>query len=225
MWNYIEKLASAVFNDVVSGLRGYHQNISLSMEQLEQDIVDERLQIIKENQIKGILPTRDLVTSINCVPVDCKCIEKCKCHPEFGTPIAHFEIPQLLMDFGKSPIEYLGTVDKETSFTYGTSVRQMQYQKYGRRGKSKPYVFIDTTPNENGMYDCYLFNAPLLKVVSIVAIFKDPRQLSNYSCCIENEDYNYSWIDNEIKKRVTMKKIQYYKQLQTPLKPNDQQYT
>jgi len=38
-------------------------------------------------------------------------------------------------------------------------------------------VYIDTTPNANGMYDGFIFNAPLLKSISIIAIFKDPRQL------------------------------------------------
>jgi hypothetical protein len=35
MYNQIEKLASAVYNDIVGGLRGYHANPSISMEQLE----------------------------------------------------------------------------------------------------------------------------------------------------------------------------------------------
>jgi len=52
-----------------------------------------------------------------------------------------------------------------------------KYHKYRRRGKSRPYVYIDMSPNENGMYDCFVFNAPLLKQVSIVAVFKDLRQL------------------------------------------------
>lgn len=225
MWNYIQQLASAIYNDVVSGLRGYHQNISLSMEQLEQDVVDTRLNIIKQYQLKGQLPTKDLLMEINCIEVDCKSLEKCKCHPEYGEPVAHFEIPQLLMDYGKSPIEYLGTIDKSTTFLYGTSIQQMKYHKYSRRSKLKPYVYIDTTPNENGMYDCYIFNVPLIKVVSIIAIFKDPRQLENYKCCVENEDRNFTWIDLEIKKQVTQSKLYYYRQLAAPLKPNDQQYT
>lgn len=163
--------------------------------------------------------------SINCVPVDCKNIEKCRCNPQIGTPTAHFEIPQLLMGYGKSPIEYLGIVDKTESIAYGTSVSQMKYNKYSRRGKNKPYIFIDTTPNENGMYDCFIFNMPLIKVISITAIFKDPRQLTNYSCCMENQDINFSWLDNEIKDIVTKKKLQYYRQLQAPLKPNNQELT
>lgn len=32
MYNSIEKLASAIRNDIVSGLRGYHSNMSMSME-------------------------------------------------------------------------------------------------------------------------------------------------------------------------------------------------
>ena len=227
MWNYIQRLASAVYNDVVSGLRGYHQNISLSMEQLEQDIIDTRLALIKQYQLKGQLPTKDLMMSINCIPVDCKNIEKCTCSKDYGTPTAHFEIPQLLMDFGKSPIEYLGTIDKTTSFSFGTSIHQMKYHKYSRRGKNRPYVFIDTTPNENGMYDCFVFNAPLLSQVSITAIFKDPRQINELSSscnCVEGMDNNMSFINNEIKKRLTEKKIRYYRQLQAPVLPNDQQY-
>ena len=225
MWDYIKRLASAAYNDIVSGLRGYHQNHSMSMEQLEQDIVDTRLNLIKQYQLKGILPTKDLLLSINCIPVDCKNIEKCTCTSDYGTPTAHFEIPQLLMDFGISPIEFLGTVDKQTTFQYGNSIPQMRYHKYSRRGKTKPYVFIDCTPNENGMYDCFIFNTPLLKTVSITAIFKDPRQLSNYKCCVENQDMNFTWLDAEIKNTLVAQKIKYYRQLQASLKPNDQTYT
>ena len=37
----LNKLASAILNDILSGLRGITSNISLSVEQLEDDIVDE----------------------------------------------------------------------------------------------------------------------------------------------------------------------------------------
>ena len=36
---YIEKLASQIINDILSGLRGYHNNISISREQVEDEIV------------------------------------------------------------------------------------------------------------------------------------------------------------------------------------------
>lgn len=224
MYSQIDKLVSAIRNDVVSGLRGYHTNLSISLEQLEQDVIDERLQIIKEYTLKGILPVRDLYLSINCIPVDCKNIEKCKCkESEFQTPTAHFEIPQLLD--GLQSIDYLGSVDKQLPFLYYTSPASFRYHKYKKRGKNKPYVWIDTTPNENGMYDCFVFNAPLLSQVSITAIFKDPRQLEKYDCCMTQEDDNMSFINNEIKRRLTEKKIRFYRQLAAPLQPNNQTYS
>ena len=222
MYSQIDKLVSAIRNDVVSGLRGYHTNISLSDAQLADDIIDERLQVIKEYTLKGILPARDLYLSINCIPVDCKNIEKCRCNEcEFQTPTAHFEIPQLLD--GLQSIDYLGSVDKQLPFLYYTSPTSFRYHKYKKRGKDKPYVCIDTTPNENGMYDCFVFNAPLLSQVSITAIFKDPRQLEKYDCC--QEDDNMSFINNEIKRRLTEKKIRFYRQLAAPLQPNNQTYS
>lgn len=228
MYNQITKLASAIRNDVVSGLRGYHTNMSMSLEQLEDDIVDMRLQILKEYSLKGILPARDLYISINCIQVDCKDLERCRCKNIdecFSTPTAHFEIPQLVNDYGALSIDYLGSADRQLPFIYYTSLSNYRNHKYRKRGKSKPYVWIDTTPNENGMYDCFVFNAPMLSTVSISAIFKDIRQLENYSCCTELQDDNKSFINQEIKKRLTEQKLRYYRQLAAPIKPNNQEYT
>ena len=225
MYNQIEKLASAIRNDVVSGLKGFHSNLSMSTEQLCQDIVDERLQILKEYSLKGILPTRDLYISINCIPVDCKSLDKCRCNNQnFSTPTLHFEIPQILNDYGSLSIDYIGATDKQLPFIYYTSPSILRQHQYRKRGKDRPYVWIDTTPNEKGMYDCFVFNAPLLKVVSISAIFKDLRQLDNYSCCTDLQDDNMTFINNEIKKRVTEKKIRYYRQFSPSNTPNNQEY-
>lgn len=227
MYNQIEKLASAIRNDVVAGLRGYHTNLSMSMEQLCQDIVDERLQILKEYSLRGILPVKDLYLSINCIPVDCKSIERCKCNFQdecSEPPIAHFEIPQILGDYGDLSIDYIGSTDRQLPFVFYTSSTAFRYHKYRKRGKNRPYVWIDITPNENGMYDCFVFNAPLLSNVSVTAIFKDLRQLENYSCCVDMQDDNMSFINNEIKRRLTQKKIQYYRALAPANTPNDQSY-
>lgn len=218
----IKKLADAIYNDVVSGLQGYHHNPSISMEQLEDDVVDERLQIIREQQLKGILPTRDLLIAVNCIPVDCKDLERCRCREQIGgTPTAHFEMPQTIVD----SIDYVGSIDRQLPFKFYTSSQYWNlYHKYRKRGKDKPFVYIDTTPNENGMYDAYIFNVPMIKQVSVVAIFKDPRQLENYACCSDLDDDNYSALNNEIKRRLTEKKLRYYRQLAMQPQPNDQAY-
>jgi hypothetical protein len=76
---------------------------------------------------------------------------------------------------------------------------ELNNRKYRKRNANKPYVWIDYSPNENGMLDCFLFNAPLLEQVSVVGVFKDPRQLTKYSCCNNQElvgpDTNMSFID------------------------------
>ena len=51
----VEKLASAIYNDIVGGLSGITSTPAISIEQLQDDIVDERLQIIKEYSSRLLL--------------------------------------------------------------------------------------------------------------------------------------------------------------------------
>ena len=215
----VEKLASAIYNDIVGGLSGITSTPAISIDQLQDDIVDERLQIIKEYSMKNLIPRKDLMYAINCIELDCQSLDKC-CTSNFSKPELHFEIPQLVNDFGDSAIEYIGSTDKQVPFKYYTTVA---FKHHGTklRGKDKPYVYIQTTPNKNNMYDGWVFNASLLKRLTIIGIFKDLRQLDNYGCCQEDLN-NMTFIDTEIKKRLTEKKLRYYRQfLQSP-HPNDQ---
>lgn len=223
MYTKIDKLASAVKNHVDSGLRGFHINNSLSLELIADEVVNERLSILKQYALKGILPLKDLYVAINCIKTDCKSIEKCRCSEE-GTPTMHFEIPQLLNDYGAHVIDYIGSTDKQNPFVYYTSSTALRQHKYRKRGKNKPIVWIDTTPNENNMYDCFVFNAPFLKEVSIVAVFKDPRQLEQYQCCSQQEDDNMSFIDNQVVMNLSQRYVYFYRQASAPLNSNDQTY-
>lgn len=227
---YIEKLASQIRNDVTSGLKGYHQNLSMNMEQLQDEVVACRLAILNEYFLKGVFPIKDLLISINCIDVDCESLERCSCgKTSQGQPIKHFEIPQIVTQYGKQAIDYIGSSDRQNKFTVISSLSELKTRQYKRRGLSKPYVWIDYSPNTNGMLDCFLFNAPFVKQVSIVAVFKDPRQLNRYSCCNTEElngpDVNSSFIDQLIKDKLTKEKLYYYRQAVAPRLPNDQQYT
>ena len=227
---YIEKLASQIRNDVVSGLRGYHQNQSLNMDQLEDEVVACRLDILHQHFLKGVSPIKDLLIAINCVDVDCKSLERCSCgkYNEDDTLVAHFEIPQLVSYYGKQAIDYIGSVDRQNKFQVITSLTELENRKYKRRNVNKPYVWIDYSPNENGMLDCFIFNAPFLEQVSVVGVFKDPRQLRKYRCCNTDElngpDVNSSFVDQLIKDKLTKEKLYYYRQVATQRLPNDQQY-
>lgn len=227
---YIEKLASSIRNDVVSGLRGYHQNLSMNMDQLADEIVACRLEILHQYFLKGVFPIKDLLIAINCINVDCESLERCSCrnvNPN-DTLVAHFQIPQLISYYGKQAIEYIGSTDRRNKFQVITSLSELENKKYKKRGKNKPYVWIDYAPNRNGMLDCFIFNAPLLKQISVVGVFKDPRQLNQYNCCNTEElngpDVNMSFVDQLVKDKLTKEKIYYYRQLAANRLPNTQEY-
>jgi len=217
----IQKQASAIWNDVVGGLEGLRSTPAISMDQLEDDVVDTRLQVIKEYSTKNLLPIRDLMDSINCIQVDCMSLDKC-CIAinNHSKPISHFEIPQLVNDFGEQAIGFLGSTDKMIHFKAYTN-RMFKYHKTKFRGADKPYVYIETTPNKNNLYDCWIFNAPLLKQLTIIGIFKDPRQVEQYSCCTEDSD-NMTFINKEVRKRLTQEKLYYYRQMVAQPQPNTQ---
>lgn len=227
---YIEKLASQIRNDVVSGLRGYHQNLSMNIDQLQDEIVACRLSIINELHSKGIAPIDDLLMAINCVDVDCESLERCSCgkKSDGDTITAHFQIPQLVTTYGTQAIKYLGATDRQNKFTIVTSLSELQTIKYRRRGLTKPYVWIDLAPNAEGMLDCFLFNAPFVRQVSIVAVFKDPRQLNKYKCCnlddLNGPDVNNSFIDQLIKDKLTKEKLYYYRAMKPTQISNNQEY-
>ena len=51
---------------------------------------------------------------------------------------------------------------------------------------------------------------------------KDPRQLEMYGCCQGDDLENYTFIYTEIKKRLTEKKLRYYRQFYQAPQPNNQ---
>lgn len=216
----VNEIASAIYNDVVSGLRGITSTPTMSLEQLEDEVIEERLVVIKELYIRNLISLKDMMLAINCIEVDCKSMAKC-CDFEAGEKALHFEMPQLINDLGNAAIEFIGSIDRQKQYIIYTDT-SYQFHKYKKRGASEPYVYIETAPNENGMYDGYIFNAPFVKRISIIGIFKDPRQLEQYDCCNSGQYLNLSSISNEVKKRLTEKKLRYYKQFLTPVTPNDQ---
>lgn len=220
----VDKLASAIYNDIIGGLAGITSTPNLSLEQLKDDIVDERLQIIKEYSMKNLIPRNDLLMSINCIDVDCLSMDKCpKCRGgvDYTPPQLHFQIPQLVNDYAEEAVEFIGSLNRENQFKVYTNT-SFQYHKFLRRGSEKPYVYVEPTPNDENMYDAWIFNAPFIKKISVIAIFKDPRQLEQYDCCKGDDIENYSFISAEIKKRLTEKKLRYYRQLSAQPTANTQ---
>ncbi len=218
----LEKLTSSIYNNVMSGLKGLTINSPFTLEQIEDQIIQERLTIIKEYALKNIIPIKDLLYSIRCIEVDCKSLDRCLCPIGEKTNLKHFEIPQTFNDFGEQSIDFIGSTDGAIEYKIYMD-NSYKVHKHKRRGADKPYVWVDTTPNSNNMYDAFLFNvSPLLSKLLVRLIPKDPRQLSNYDCCSDEEIHNINFIDGEIEKRVTEKYIRYYRQMALVITPNDQ---
>ena len=173
--------------------------------------------------MQNLIPRKDLFYSLNCIEVDCKSMDKCCFEDEDpdDVKVAHFEIPQIVNDFGQDAIEFIGSTDKQIKFKVYTS-STFRFHKYKTRRKNRPFVYIDTTPNENNRYDGYIFNAPMLERLTVIAIFKDPRQVEELSCCEFTDADNMSWIVTEVKQSLIQKKLKYYRQMYPQPMPNTQ---
>ncbi len=217
----LEQLTASIYNNVLSGLPGVTINTRFTLEQIEDSIISERQAIIKEYSLKNLIPKKDLLLSINCIEADCQDIDRCCTKDGDEETTKHIEIPQVVNDFGGDAIDYIGSVDRTVQFKVYTDQAWRNHQ-FKRRGAERPYVWIDTAPNKNNMYDAFIFNAPFVQKVTISAIFKDPRQLAQYICCSSEEINNINYIDTEIEKRVTEKYIRYYRQMAQSVVPNTQ---
>ncbi len=152
----LNKLVSSIYNDLYSGIAGFNANETISMEQLEDEVVEKRQGVIKDFFAKGLLKLEDLAISLNCVEVDCKNMIDCDCNRTAlaDKTQAHFEIPQLLPDVGEDAIIYIGSADGVVPFKVYFSVEATKSNQYRRRRNKEPFVYVDKTPNRNNMCDC-----------------------------------------------------------------------
>ena len=216
----LDKITSAIINDVNAGLNNANASPAMSFEQIEDEVIETRHTVVKDWYLKGLLKPEDMMSAINCIPVDCADPSKC-CNMSSGKSQLHFEIPRLMDDLGEVAINYIGSTDRTTSYDVYFNRDAIKMHSHKRRGADKPYVYIEKTPNVNGKYDGWIYNLPFVKRITVIGVFHDPRDLADYSCCNEQEYLDLGAISNEVKARLTKQKLQYYRQyLQSP-QPNN----
>ena len=157
----VNQIASAIINDLFSGnLVSLSNRAMISQEQIEDECIEARCAIIKDWYLKNMLNLGDMMVAINCVEVDCKDQNKCSCMSSLANAkmAKHFEIPQLMPGLGVDALAFVGSTDRSHAFKVYYNLEaikyQQHYQKYRKRPNNKPFVYIEKTPNENGMYDC-----------------------------------------------------------------------
>lgn len=219
----LQQISSAVYNSVVGGLTGITSNPKISIEQLEDEVVAERNQVMREYLLKGVLTLDELFLAINCVEVNCDYMSKC-CELQIGEKALHFEIPPIIYIKGVDTIRFIGSIDRNIKYNVYTD-ESYRFHKHRRRGAQSPYVYVDTAINSNGNMDGYIFNVPFVKYISIIALFQDPRKLLEWDCCSEdpNTYLDCGILSNEIIRRMTEKYVRWFHQLASPVTPNDQQ--
>lgn len=219
----IEQIASAVYNNTVTGLAGITSNPKISIEQLQDEVVAERNQVMREFLLKGILTLDELFLAINCIEVDCDYMSKC-CDLQVGEKALHFEIPPIIYINGIDTIRFVGSIDRHTRYNIYTD-ETYRFHKYRKNKPGSPYVYIDTAINSNGNMDGYIFNVPFVKYISVIALFLDPRKLLEWDCCSENPEVylDCGILSDEIIRRLTEKYIRWYRSFETPITPNTQQ--
>lgn len=219
----LDKITSAILNDITSGLNTVNASPAISFEQLEDEVIETRHAVVKDWYLKGLLKAEDMMSAINCIPVDCADPSKCSsCSGvSSGKTQLHFEIPRLLDDLGEAAIKYIGSTDRSTSYDVYFNRDAIKMHSHKRRGANNPFVYIEKTPNENGKYDGWIYNLPFVKRITVIGVFHDPRDLEEYSCCNEQEYLDLGAISNEVKTRLTTQKIQYYRQLLQASQPNN----
>ena len=222
----VNQIASAIINDLFSGnLVSLSNRAMISQEQIEDECIETRCAIIKDWYLKNMLNLGDMMVAINCVEVDCKDQNKCSCMSSLANAkmAKHFEIPQLMPGLGVDALAFVGSTDRSHAFKIYYNLEaikyQQHYQKYRKRPNNKPFVYIEKTPNENGMYDCWIFDAPFVQYIAVIGIFKDPRQLEKSNCCDDIDYLEMGAISNEIKNRILQKKIQLYRTSAPPAAP------
>lgn len=219
----IKEITSAVWNHIHDGLRNTTNSSKLSLEQLEDEVIAEKNSIMREYLLKGAISLEELYLAINCIEVSCDFMSKC-CDLQVGEKALHFEIPPIIYLNGIDTIKFIGSIDRKVKYSVYTT-EAYRFHKYRKRGSKSPYVYIDTAINANGMMDGYIFNVPLVKYISVVALFQDPRKLLEFSCCGDEDAYtDMGVLSNEIIRRLTEKYVRWHIQIQQPVTPNNQQY-
>jgi hypothetical protein len=77
---------------------------------------------------------------------------------------------------GANTVKFIGSIDRAVKYKVYTD-DSWKYHIYNKRSGNKPYVYLDLSVNKNGNIDGYIFNAPMVKFISVIALFSDPRKL------------------------------------------------
>ena len=183
----LNAIADIIINSVYSGTKGV-ANISLSKDQVKDEINLARNRMILDLHRKYALETEGLYQDITCLKATKKDIRQA-CPVDVTAQDEHkvlaVEIPRLLHIPRMNPVKYLGNSNRQVEWKYFWG-NDFIYRKYDKYAKNAPVAWINNTT-------IWLINPPdfLKKQITIQAIFENPRDLSAYNCCKASDNDPY----------------------------------
>jgi len=223
------ELASAIKNRIYDGLSGIISDQSISTDQLFDEIDLVRADFVNKYAMGSKLNTKYLLQSLDNLEIKCTSLaytDACDAFRFSNDAVPALEVPALLATPDDSAIEYLGLTNKQEKFAVYYSTSDIINHKVRIRTAKKPFAWVDTTLNTNGMNTIYFFNMGShnpLKYVSLRAIFNHPSAVMLYDTGYEDREYAApAHMQMAILDTVTEKYIRYYRQMHTVPQPNTQ---
>ena len=219
------EMASAIRTRVADGLSGNLNNQAFSIEQLLEEIDLQRADFAHKYAMTNKLDYKFLVQEIDILQIECRNMSEDCLISAPHADVPSIKIPKIMPIFGDESIQYLGLVNMQEAFATYYHPEDIRNHKVRIRTSRRPYAWVDTAPDENDMHTIYFFNLGPhngLKYVKLRAIFEHPTRVNLGPDAADIEYPAPLHMQNSIIDVITDKYIRYFRQLQVPPVPNQQ---
>ena len=224
----LNEITSTIRNKVADALSGNISNQAFSIKQLEEEVDIERAAYIQSYVDTGRkINPKYLYQTIDMLKLTCLDLAQnvpCGFETHFDVPAV--KIPPIASTFDDSAVEYFGLMNKQEKFIVYYDTDDMIQHKYRQKTKKRPFIWIDTTPDEQGDMTSFFMNAGKysnLQYMSIRAIFEHPTRVGANSAGFGDMEYPApGHIQKVIIKNITEEYIRYFRKLNIEPLPNTQ---
>ena len=218
-------MAAAVKNHVVDGLAG-QGSVNFSTEQLQDEIIATTSKLIIQYIAQGIITPQQLSQRIDGIRVECQDISS-NCEVAALVNAPHFSMPDINRGI-TDPITFLGTMDSKLVFKVYYN-RDWRHHKHRLATANKPFAWVSSSPNREGLYDVYLFNLGRynnLQYISVDAVFDNPYDIQKtdyFEQFSVSEFYAPLFLQKEVIDIISREYVEYHRKLHVQKTPNVQQ--
>jgi len=218
----LNEIVATVRNNISDGLSGLVGNYSYSIEQLAEEVVLMRAKLLVSRLMRGKVQLKYYYQTIDYVmlkPQDISGVD----HMPSGKKSLGFIIPSILSSINDdSEIVMVYTLDRERRFKVYRTIAYRDH-KYRIKTKRSPFVYLDTSPDGDGMISGYLMNTgryESIRSLVVQGVFSNPMDVKGmtadveFPCPLE--------MQNDIISAMTSQYVIYYRQLNVPPLPNTQ---